>query len=177
MPKEIHSASVEIGGITKPALLRLCHRVGIPRVGGLVYEVLRTILLTFLEEYLVRVVTFTEKERKKTISVNHAYAGMGPTKVKLSTKDLEKCKPKSKISETCLTIPKAPFLRLLQGVIGDIKKDLRLEQDASILIQYYAEMFLLKLLAMALKITVQAERKTVKHNDVILARDTLMLQS
>ena len=176
MPKKIETASNAIGDITKPALLRLCHRVGIPRVSGIVYEELRGDLLVFLQEYIARVVTFTEHERKQTVSVNHAYAGMWPTKVLLTTKDLEACKPKSKIPQICLTFPKAPFVRLIRGVIADFKKNLRIQHEASILIQYYAEMFLLKLLAMAFKMALQAQRETVQPKDIQLARYTLMLQ-
>jgi histone H3/H4 len=176
MPKKIESASNAIGDITKPALQRLCHRVGIPRVSGVLYEELRGNLLVFLEEYLARVVTFTEHERKQTISVNHAYAGMWPTKVLLTTKELDACKPKSKIPQICVTFPKAPFLRLVRGVVAQYKPDLRIQHEASIIIQYYAEMFLLKLLAVAFKMALQAQRETVQPKDIQLARYTLMLQ-
>lgn len=175
MPKIIPPSDA-IQGITKPALLRLFHRVGIPRVSGLSYEESRGILRMFLEEFLLKVVTHTEHERKQTISINHVYASMGPTKVLLTAKDLDKCKEKSKVPQICLTFPKAPFLRLVRATVAQYNTDMRIQGEAAILIQYYAEMFLLKLFAMSFKMAMHGKRDTVEPKDLQLARYSLMLR-
>jgi histone H3/H4 len=165
-----------IGDITKPAIHRLTQRVGIPRVSGLLYEEVRGILLVFLEEFLSRVFTHTDHERKKTISVNHVYAAMYPSKVLLTKKELGACVPKSKIPQICLSIPKAPFQRLIRDIVASFRADMRMQQEAALLIQYYTEMFLLKVLALAFLMAKQAERETVQPKDIQLARRALMIQ-
>ena len=162
-------------GITKPALLRLAHRAGIVRFSGISYEESRGILLVFLEEFLMRVATHTEHERKSTVSVNHVYASMWP-KVILTTKDLHECKTKSKHVQTCTTFPKAPFERLVRAVIAEYKPDLRLQHEAALLIQYYAEMYLLKVYGLALKMAMHDNhRLTVEPKDLSQARYALRM--
>jgi len=169
------SSNDAIGGITKPALLRLMHRAGIVRVSGLSYEESRGILLHFLREFLMRVVVHTKHERKSTVSINHVYASMWPNKVILTTKDLKECKSKSKDVQICTTFPKAPFERLVRAVVAEYNKsDLRLQKEAALLIQYYAEMYLLKLFGMALKMARHDNnRLTVGHKDLSQARYAL----
>ena len=165
----------EIGGITKPALLRLAHRMGIVRMSGLCYEECRGTLMEFLQEFLQRVVIHTEHERLHTISVNHVYASMWPNKVILTTTEIKECKKKSKDIQTCLTFPLAPFLRLVRSIVTQHKSDMRIGHEASLLIQYYSEMYLLKLLAMAKIDALHAQRLTVEPRDLQLARYNLRM--
>jgi histone H3/H4 len=155
-----------IGGITSPALLRLAQRAGIVRFSGISYEESRGVLQVFLEEFLMRVVTHTEHDRKSTVSVNHVYASMWP-KVILTTTDLHECKTKSDHVQTCITFPKASFERLVRAVIAGYKQGLRIQKEAAILIQYYAEMYLLKVFGLALKMAMHDHhRLTVEPKDL-----------
>jgi histone H3/H4 len=165
----------ELGDITKPAILRLAHRVGVVRVSGLMFEETRGILGSFLGEFLRRVVIHTEHDRKHTVSVNHVYASMWPNKVLLTTKDLKDCQSKSKDIQTCLSIPKAPFERLVRAIFHQYKKDLRIQGEAALLIQYYTEMYLLKLWSLAHRMAMHGQRMTVEPRDLQSARYALKM--
>lgn len=65
-----------IGGITKPAIGRLCQTAGIKRVGSLVYEEVRGVMKVFMEDILRDVVTFTEHDRRKTVQQGDLDAGL-----------------------------------------------------------------------------------------------------
>lgn len=56
-----------IQGVTKGALKRLARRAGIKRLGGLLYEELKTILKTFIENLGRDAVTITEHVRHTTV--------------------------------------------------------------------------------------------------------------
>lgn len=56
-----------IQGVTKGALKRLARRAGILRLSGLMYEELRTILKTFIENLERDAITFTEHVRHTTV--------------------------------------------------------------------------------------------------------------
>lgn len=66
-----------IGGLSKPAFMRLLKRGGVKRVSGLVYEEMRQISKMFLEDLLRDVVTFTEHARHKTVLPEDLYAALG----------------------------------------------------------------------------------------------------
>ena len=163
-------------GITKPALIRLAKRAGIVRFSGLSYEESRMILFTYLEEFLRRVAIHTDHDRKSTVSVNHVYASMWPNKVILTTKDVKECKSQSKQIQTCTTFPKASFERLVRAILGEYKSDLRIQHEAALLIQYYAEMYLLKVYGLALRMALHDHhRQTVEPRDLIQARYAIHL--
>merc|ERR1711974_31214 len=54
-----------IQGITKPAIRRLARRGGVKRISGLIYDEVRTVLKTFLENVVRDAVTYTEHARLK----------------------------------------------------------------------------------------------------------------
>merc|ERR1712226_326494 len=57
-----------IQGITKPAIRRLARRGGVKRISGLIYEEVRHVLKTFLEDVIKDSVTYTEHSRRKTVT-------------------------------------------------------------------------------------------------------------
>lgn len=57
-----------IKGITKPAIRRLARRGGVKRIGGLIYEEIRGVLKTFLEDIVRDAVHYTEHARRKTVT-------------------------------------------------------------------------------------------------------------
>ncbi|AEA38911.1 histon H4 (nucleomorph) [Cryptomonas paramecium] len=57
-----------IQGITKPAIRRLARRGGVKRISGLIYEETRNILKVFLETIVKDAVTYTEHNRRKTVT-------------------------------------------------------------------------------------------------------------
>ena len=164
-----------IQGITKPALLRMAHRMGIVRLSGVCYEECRGTILEYMREFLPRVVIHTEHNRKKTISVDHVYAAMSPNKVLLTTKDIKACKDKKDAIQTCITFPKASFEKLTRAVVEEYKKDLRIQNEAALLIQYYVEMYMLKLFGIALKLVRHDHRLTVEPRDLSMAHHILKI--
>ncbi len=57
-----------IKGITKPAIRRLARRGGVKRISGLVYDEIRDVLRSYLEDVLHDAVIYAEHARRKTVS-------------------------------------------------------------------------------------------------------------
>lgn len=57
-----------IQGITKPAIRRLARRGGVKRISALIYEEVRGVLKTFLENIIKDSVAYTEHARRKTVT-------------------------------------------------------------------------------------------------------------
>ncbi|XP_074840145.1 histone H4-like [Carettochelys insculpta] len=71
-----------IQGITKPAICRLAHRGGVKHISGLIYEETQGGLKLFLENVIRDAVTYTEHEKRKTVTamdVVHALKRQGCT--------------------------------------------------------------------------------------------------
>lgn len=69
-----------IQGITKPAIRRLARRGGVKRISGLIYDEVRGVLKTFLEDVIRDAVIYTEHARRKTVTaldVVHALKRQG----------------------------------------------------------------------------------------------------
>ncbi|KAH3666084.1 hypothetical protein OGAPHI_004273 [Ogataea philodendri] len=64
-----------IQGITKPAIRRLARRGGVKRISALIYEEVRAVLKSFLENVIRDAVTYTEHAKRKTVtSLDVVYA-------------------------------------------------------------------------------------------------------
>lgn len=57
-----------IQGITKPAIRRLARRGGVKRISGLVYDEVRVILRTFLDNVIRDTISYTDYARRKTVT-------------------------------------------------------------------------------------------------------------
>lgn len=57
-----------IQGITKPAIRRLARRGGVKRISALIYEEIRGVLKSFLENVIKDSVAYTEHARRKTVT-------------------------------------------------------------------------------------------------------------
>ena len=71
-----------IKGITKPAIRRLARRGGVKRIGGVVYEDIRTVTEKFLKSIIRDTVTYTDHAKRKTVltsDVIHALKHQGRT--------------------------------------------------------------------------------------------------
>jgi histone H4 len=55
-------------GITKPAIRCLARRGGVKRISGLIYEETRGVLKVFLENVIRHAVTYTEHDKRKTVT-------------------------------------------------------------------------------------------------------------
>lgn len=55
-------------GITKPAIRRLARRGGVKRISHTIYEEIRLVLKTFLENVIRDSVTYTEHAKRKTVT-------------------------------------------------------------------------------------------------------------
>nr|XP_027202892.1 histone H4-like [Dermatophagoides pteronyssinus] len=57
-----------IHGITKPAIRRLARRGGVKRISAAIYEEVRSVLRSFLENVVRDAVTYTEHAKRKTVT-------------------------------------------------------------------------------------------------------------
>lgn len=57
-----------IQGITKPAIRRLARKGGVKRISGLIYDVVRDALKSFLENIVQTAICFTEHAKRKTVT-------------------------------------------------------------------------------------------------------------
>ena len=172
--------------LVKPRIKNLCTKAGIKQVNSLIYEEVRGITKVFLEEYLEKILKVLDYYNKTTVSVNHVQL-VSKRHMLLYTKKIPKCKDSKKI-QICLEFSKAPFHRLLQEIAKDIvkydgifrfsslySKNIRFEQEAYDLIQYYTEQYLLHLLRDAHMVMITAKRDTVYPKDLKLVREGLLL--
>jgi histone H4 len=60
--------SKQIDGITKPTIRRLARRGGVKRISSLIYEDMRHVTKDFLQDVLKNALTFTEHDRRKTVT-------------------------------------------------------------------------------------------------------------
>jgi histone H3 len=74
---------------------------------------------------------------------------------------------------TDLLIPRAPFLRLLRGIINDHHTDMRLSLGSLEMIRHDAEMFMTSFLEVALRSTLQAKRITLQKKDLQFTEDMM----
>ena len=150
--------------LTKHALHGFCTRVGFPRVSGLCYETMRGLLLHFMEGegFIQKIVAHTVHADKKTITINQVYPAMHTT-VFVTQKDMKRCSEKAGREQICFGFSRAPFERIVRHVVSHYREDLRIEEAALALIQYYVEMWLLKLLSIAKKLMKEEKVQTLRH--------------
>jgi len=71
-----------INGVTKGSIRRLSRRGGVKRISGLLYEEVRTVLKSFVEQVVRDSVSYTECGKRKTVTaldVVHALKNRGRT--------------------------------------------------------------------------------------------------
>jgi histone H4 len=157
-----------IQGLVKSRIHNICNKVGIKRVSGLIYEEIRGIAKIFLEDFLRQIITITEYYRRRTVSINDIYMAT-ENHLLLNEKKIPKCKNTKKM-QICLEFACAPFERLIREIGADFRTDLRFEEEAFKLIQYYTEQYLLKLLYDASLIMKTAHRETLQPKDLQVVR-------
>jgi len=94
-----------IHGISKPALLRMMQRAGVKRVNGFVYEELRDIMKTYMENIIKATVIFVEHDRRVTVKAEDLEAGLDSQGISLvaglnpntkKTRSLQSCNSRAK---------------------------------------------------------------------------------
>lgn len=186
-----------ISGITKPGITRLARAGGVKRIELYVYEEIRGVLKLHLENLIRDAVTFTEHDRRKTVSVSDVRKAAKRMGICLSAADVDKCKArpgkggkhaKGKKAHkfnpgtvalqeiryyqktSCLLLPKLPFSRLVREIGQDFKVNLRFSADALNLFQLCSETYLVKLFEDANLQAIHAGRVSVKTKDIQIAR-------
>ena len=184
-----------IQGITKPALKRLLRKAGSLNINGLVYEISRGIIFHRLRDMLAQVITITNSENRKTVSVNDVVMGARSLGIELLPVSFNKKQPKypiqkrgaksakqrqanilrvirklQKPNNSMLLIPRAPFQRLVRELGQDYGVNLNYTKDALLLLQTYMENYLVSLFNDALLCAMNAKRRAIKPQDIDLAR-------
>lgn len=177
-----------IQGITKPALKRLTYTAGITEVSGLIYEELRGILKSKMEDVINKAVKYTTHYRYRTIDEYIIADSVSPKMWAKSPKAKSCGTPKKsrrrKVSgqkalenikfyqnrSNCLNLSRLPFERLTREIGQDFATDLRFTKNAFILLQYAMENYLVGLLKKAHLAAIAAKRIGVQPKDLQLAR-------
>lgn len=177
-----------IQGLTKPAIQRLLLKAGVTHFSGLIYEESRAIIKVMLENLIRDVVTVTQYERSKTLSVDHvkvALASEGEAVAipsgKYDTASLSvktrnaKVKNLQKDAEDVI-FPRLTFTRLVKEVGQDYHDSLRYSADGLDLIQIYIEAKFVDIVRAANIATAAAGRKTILPKDIQVAMTVLGLR-
>lgn len=190
-----------INSVTEPAIARMCHRAGVLRISKSVYAEMRLRLQDSLEMILQKSILLMDADNRKTllerdarkafelcgidlaVGVNNdikrahehksAPKKEGTThKFKAGTVALRDIKYQQKNSDTYI-IPKAVFDRLLHEFSQEYKDEIRIADDAKMIIQVGIEHNLVVLLEAAYKIVVGKGQNTLKVDEITLARSIL----
>jgi len=62
------AVSSGVRSIAKPAIRRLARRAGVKRVSGLLYDEVRSVARSFVEQTTRDAISYTEHSRRKTVS-------------------------------------------------------------------------------------------------------------
>jgi histone H3/H4 len=134
---------------SKLAVTRLAHRAGVKTLGKQVHEEMCTAAATFLESAIQRALQVIEADRRVTILEADVTA----------VQDTE---------APDLSIPRAPFKRLLQTLTTKLKPRTRWAAAAIPLIQAHTETYLCRLFEDASLCAAHADRETLMPKDVRL---------
>lgn len=196
-----HQLRDNINGVTEPAIARLCHLAGVLRISKSVYAEVRLRLQGLLELILEKSILLMEADRRKTllerdarkafelcgidlaVGVNddikraHEHKSSpkkeGTThKFKAGTVAMRDIKYQQKNSDTYF-IPKAVFDRLLHELSQEYRDEIRIADDAKMLIQIGIERNLVVLLKAAYSICAAKNQPTLKVREIELARSIL----
>jgi histone H3/H4 len=160
--------------------MRLARRAGVQRLSSLTNDEIRGRTRQMLDDWISKIVTYTEHNRKQTVGLSEAVAGI-PHKY-YSKNLIEKgCKIKRSKAESeikhyqnlsgCLSIRKQPFERLVREVAQEYKIDLRFSADAILIIQHCLENCLVEMLSAANLSAIHAKRNTVFPKDLQLQKN------
>ena len=184
-----------IQGVTKPALKRLLRKAGCLHLSGLTYDESRHVLKQQLDKMMRQVITITDSENRKTVSVSDVVLGARSLGIHLLPVNSNKKKPKypkqrrgaksakqkqenilkviralQKPNNSMLLIPTTSFQRLAREVGQDYKNGLHYSKDALLLLQTYSESYMVSVFEDALLCALHANRKAIKPSDLSLAR-------
>jgi histone H4 len=184
-----------IQGITKPAIRRLAHAGGVPRLSALVYEETRDVLKVYLENLIRDAVTYMEHGRRNTLSsedfkmayekvTGRKFYGMAPDKRctfykatslkggkkrspgKLAVKKIAYYQKQS----DCFMIGKAGFNRLTREIAQEFKHDLRFSDNFLNMVHISSESYLKGLFKDCFLAAHSAGRTTIYPKDLQLVR-------
>jgi len=147
-----------IQGINRYSLRRIAIEAGNPRVSGLVYEEVRSIIVAWLEEIFKLLVAVIEQRRAKTIKIRDIEL--------FNWKYIDK-QPENKLQ-------KLPVERLLREVIQDYKTDVNFSSDVIDFLKIALESYLFTLFEKASEYRKLEKRETLFPGDVRKASNDLL---
>ena len=163
--------------MTNGDISKIFKKGGHLRLSKDVYDYTRAVITHIVYPFLNNIVTFTEHDNKKTVSLKHVEFGVKYTKgLKMRDDDEtfdrnpeQSTSPASTSTSSSTRITKplirvAPFQRLLRSMSESLRPDLRFSKESLKLIQSVIEDFLIDLAQESN--SVAAERKTVTSEDI-----------
>lgn len=175
-----------IQGITNSAITRLARQAGVVRLNSLVYEEIRGILRSKLEEVLKKATILVEHFHKRTISMDVVIASLPFHMFTTSTRyDIFK-KPKINGKRGSITLRqirfyqkqfgtfllrKSSFARLVHEVGQDFKNDLRYSRLGIKALQTFIEMYIINLFKKTIAVGINSGRVTLYPKDLQIVRN------
>lgn len=174
-----------IQSLKKNQFRRLGYVAGIKEMSSVCYEELRGIVKVKLEEIISKLSLYLEYNRSSTVN-EYMIAGTIYPHIWSENISTKKCKikPKSKKntieenikyyqknSSRCLTFGTLPFKRLIKEIFRDfISRAVRLSENASVLLQYFIEDYIVEILILANKLTLHSNKERVEPKEIAMAR-------
>ena len=141
--------------ISDSAISRLIKKVNkdTHNINSLVYDEVRNILITYINNLLGDCTTIVSYCGKKTISSKYVYSCLQYTPATVPT-NTKRCSASKKVKEEdfCFCIPKETFRRFVRKIGNDYLLDVRFTDEAFFLIQMDSEHHLMNILKQALSI-------------------------
>lgn len=138
------------------------------QISNLVDEEVRSIVKVKLEEIMYKIHLIVEYHDKKKISINDALSIMD-NKMFWNDKNLQKCIRDKK--SNCLYFSKNLFKDLIRLVLRDIKQDYPMRAGVSLVIQYYIEDYIQKIIEKTILVALNGKRITIYPRDFQIVLD------
>lgn len=188
-------------GITKNAIKRLAYCAGAGTVTSTVMAKVRELIKDEVTEVLRRAVILTEVKRRKTVSANHIVSALPMKMFSENVlKNVFKLKKKAQVQHQAdnaesvtkkrkagqvlksqirhfqkqygqLMVRKDPFRRLVKEVGQDMKNDLNFNSLGLVILQYYVESRIVKVLRSAWEVAQHNQRLSVFPQDIDIVLD------
>ena len=192
-PKRRKILRDNIIGITKNSIKRLAGRAGVKRISGLVYEEVRGNLTAFLQNVMDSTVNKMKSTKMTTIKVRHVEPSLDVSMYSSAIADA-KCHLREKKAHRedarahkfkpgtvalqeikrfqkggCLLMSRAGFARLVREFVQNGAANIRISQDALLLLQYASESHIVHMLTNANELAIHANRLSIQAKDLTVA--------
>lgn len=170
--------------ITNAAIQRLARRGGVKRISGLVYDEIRGVMKTFLENIIKSSEIRMVSTKLNTIKVEHVLPSLDIAMYSSAISDfkchLRDAKKDDALRDIrhfqktgCLLLPRASFARVVKDIARGFKISdniVHISSDAVLLLQYATEAHFVNLFANSMLVAIHADRTGILPTDIQICR-------